>query len=121
MDILTDILAANTGEKGTIFTDMYGRARVNMPLEGGVSLTNDTEILRGTFAKILFDRTQNTEWRFGDQIKAICESSDGVDVGFASGKKEKFDLVVIADGVGSRTRKMVFGDEITFKKLGICT
>lgn len=123
MSLENAILAANTGEKGTIFTDLQGRARISMPLEkDSISPTNDTEILRGSFAQLLYDATaKHTDWRFGDQITQMEEREDGVDVRFQSGKEETFDLVVLADGVGSRTRKLVFPPEdIQFKKIGVC-
>ncbi|WRT63105.1 uncharacterized protein IL334_000008 [Kwoniella shivajii] len=127
MDLESTILAANTGEKGTVLTDVKGNNRLVLPLDQGFSFTNDTEILRGEFARILYEATiKNTEWRFGDQINALEEITGdnandygGVNVEFKSGKKEMFDLVVIADGVGSRTRKLAFsGDEVRFKALG---
>lgn len=117
------ILNANTGEKGTILTDLHGNARIHLPLEkDSLSPTNETEILRGSFAQLLYDSTsRTTSWRFGDQITQMDEREDGVDVTFQSRKRETFDLVVLADGVGSRTRKIAFPPEdITFKKLGIC-
>lgn len=123
MNILSTILASNTGEKGTILTNYKGDVKVNMPLvPGEMSFTNDSEILRGTFAKLLYDIThKNTDWRFNDQITSLNEGEEGVKVGFQSGKEEMFDLVVIADGVGSRTRKLAFpGDQIQVKTLGSC-
>ncbi|KAJ9092644.1 hypothetical protein QFC21_006708 [Naganishia friedmannii] len=135
MNLESAILAANTGEKGSLLTDADGNERASMMLSDGnnFTLTNDTEILRGSFAKLLHDATHaNTEWRFGDQIKSLVEMDQseggnlggggggGVKVGFQSGKEEMFDLVVLADGVGSRTRRLAFqpGD-VEFKKLGI--
>ena len=123
MSLEQPILDANTGEKGTVFTDLQGRARISMPLEpGSVSPTNETEILRGSFAQLLYDATsKTTDWRFGDQIKQVDEHEDRVDIVFQSGKQETFDIVVLADGVGSRTRKLVFPpQDIEFKKLGVC-
>ena len=123
MSLEQAILDANTGEKGTIFTDLQGRARISMPLEkDSISPTNETEILRGSFAQLLYDATSSTtDWRFGDQIERMDERGDSVDVFFQSGKQETFDLVVLADGVGSRTRKLVFPpQDIEFKKLGVC-
>lgn len=123
MNLESAILAANTGENGTIMTDLQGVPRVTMPLSpGSLSPTNETEILRGSFAKLLYDATaQDTDWRFGDQIIEMREHAAGVDVVFQSGKQETFDAVVLADGVGSRTRKMVFPPEdIQFEPLGLC-
>jgi hypothetical protein len=123
MSLESAILDANTGERGSILTDVAGVPRVWMPLEkGGFSPTNETEILRGSFARILYDATRDrTDWRFGDQIGKMVEKDEGVDVQFQNGREETYDLVVLADGVGSRTRKLAFPPEdIEFKNLGIC-
>ena len=127
------IYSANTGEKGTVFTKINGTTRFALPLGEGPSGTNDTEILRGDFAKLLYKATEkNTEWRFGDHISSLKEidgmgrfdekeGNGGVRVVFQSGKAETYDFVVLADGVGSRTRKMVFSPEdVQFKPLGLC-
>ncbi|MFC3434587.1 FAD-dependent monooxygenase [Nocardia seriolae] len=42
------------------------------------------------------------------------QDAEGVTVGFASGRNERYDLVIGADGVHSRTRAMVFGPEEEF-------
>ena len=127
MKLESHILASNTGEKGTILTNVQGKSVVSLPLGEGASPTNETEILRGDFAKLLHNATKSkTEWRFGDQISSLDEFEDngkdgGVRVTFQSGKRETFDLVVLADGVGSRTRKMVFkSDDVKFKPLDLC-
>jgi 2-polyprenyl-6-methoxyphenol hydroxylase-like FAD-dependent oxidoreductase len=52
--------------------------------------------------------------RFNTTIAAIVQSVSGVEVAFNDGTKEKFDLVVGADGVRSTIRSLVFGD--TFLK-----
>ncbi|KAJ9118096.1 hypothetical protein QFC22_003995 [Naganishia vaughanmartiniae] len=123
MGLEAAILAANTGEKGSVLTDVEGNERVLLPMgDDSISPTNETEILRGTFAQLLYDATANhTEWRFGDQITSLNEEAEKcVKVGFQSGKEEMYDLVVLADGVGSRTRKLAFNaDDIEFKRLGI--
>lgn len=92
-------------------------------------MTAELEILRGDLAKVLYDVTKDqTRYIFGDCIAAIKDEIEGgpdwvgrggVEVTFQSGKVEKYDCVVVADGIGSRTRQMVFGDEIKFHPLGM--
>lgn len=96
--------------------------RIGRQEKGGFSPTNETEILRGAFAEILYSATKDrTDWRFGDQIVKLDEGRQGVKVIFQSGKEETIGMVVLADGVGSRTRKLVFPPEdIQFKNLGVC-
>ncbi|MFP5021624.1 FAD-dependent monooxygenase [Pseudonocardia phyllosphaerae] len=57
------------------------------------------------------------EYRFGDHVTALAEHDDaggGVDVTFAGGATERFDLVVGADGAHSGVRALVFGPERDF-------
>jgi len=73
-------------------------------------------------SRILVDAcSDEVDWRFGEQVVATEQDENGVDVELASGGRERFDLVVIAEGVGSRTRKLVFGDEPEERPLGMYT
>lgn len=47
--------------------------------------------------------------------------SRGVVASFEHAPDERFDLVVAADGIGSSTRRLVFGDEPTIRSLGLET
>ena len=58
--------------------------------------------------------------RFGQQISAIDETEVGARVRFADDQSEKFDLVVIAEGATSRSRRLVFGD-VPQRSLGLYT
>lgn len=59
----------------------------------------------------LYDLIKNdVEFRFGKEITSIAQDEYGVDVAFSDGSKDRFDLVIGADGVNSKTRKLVFGE-----------
>lgn len=59
----------------------------------------------------LYDLIQNdVEFRFSKEISSIAQDEYGVDVTFSDSSKDQFDLVIGADGVNSKTRKMVFGE-----------
>ncbi|MCI9873024.1 FAD-binding monooxygenase, partial [Arthrobacter humicola] len=49
------------------------------------------------------------------------QDADGVVVRFERAPEERFTLVVAADGIGSRTRGLVFGDEPQIRSLGLET
>lgn len=107
-----------TGEVGTRFVDDEGRTVAEYPAqqgEGHDGPTAELEILRGDLAQILVDAcADEVTWRFGDSIEAIDQaaSADGgpARVRFASGEEAEFDLVVVAEGVGSATRDLVLGE-----------
>lgn len=118
------IRQANTGEVGTRFVGSDGDAVAEFPAGTGDSdgATAELEILRGELARILVDHSSpDVDYRFGDQITALDDGADGVTVTFASGRVEQFDVVVAADGMGSRTRSLVFGDDPRIKPLGMYT
>ncbi|MEZ0542227.1 FAD-dependent monooxygenase [Fibrella arboris] len=122
MGIESAIRAANTSEVGLQFIGQHGQVVAAFPKEGAISGTRELEILRGDLVSILYDCTkQNVAYRFGDSIVGLEQHPDTVTVTFSSGKKEAFQLVICADGVRSGTRRLVFGNEPTFRYLGLYT
>ncbi|KQQ05931.1 MULTISPECIES: FAD-dependent monooxygenase [unclassified Rathayibacter] len=124
MGIEDDIRAATTGEVGTRFIGRHGQTLAEFPAgtsdSGGA--TAELEILRGDLARLLVDRTaETTEYRFGDRITALDDDGDGVTASFETAPDERFDLVIAADGIGSSTRRLVFGDEPEIRSLGLET
>lgn len=75
------------------------------------SFSCDIEILRGELAGILYDVTKNdVEYIFGEYVKSLEETEKDVTVTFANGLPNKtFDLLVAADGIGSKIRSMITG------------
>ncbi|GHE08417.1 FAD-dependent monooxygenase [Klenkia taihuensis] len=106
-------LAHGTGEQGTVLLGEGGRELARFPAstDDTTGPTAELEILRGRLGQLLFEHTQDdVAYRFGDQIAALDQDPDGVDVTFLSGKEERYDLVVLADGVNSRSRDLVLPD-----------
>lgn len=122
MGIEDTIRAASTGETGTEFVDSRG-TRVAYFAAGesdSGGATAELEILRGQLSRILVDRTQeDTEYVFGNQIVALDEHADGVTVTFAHGQARTFDVVVVAEGLRSRTRSLVFPGTDPVRELGM--
>jgi len=76
--------------------------------------TAELEIRRGDLARILYDAVkERATFHFDDSIAAITQDADGVDITFASGRTRRYDTVVVAEGVGSHTRELVFPGENT--------
>lgn len=75
---------------------------------GGDGPVAEIEILRGALSRIIVEDS-HADYRFGERIEHLTEKGDGVEVAFASGRTEQFDLVIGADGVHSELRSHVFG------------
>src|ERR1700761_5412634 len=109
MGIWDEIQRRQTGKTDTVVLDAAGRQRAVM---SGEFTGGDVEILRGDLAGIMYERTAaNCEYRFGDSVTALTETADGVQVSFEHGPARTFDLVVGADGIHSRVRRLAFGPE----------
>ncbi|MEU4689248.1 FAD-dependent oxidoreductase [Actinoplanes sp. NPDC023714] len=67
-------------------------------------------VFRGDLEAALHDRT-GAEIRFGTTVSAMDQDPSSVRVQLSDGTVEHADLVVGADGVHSRTRSMLFGDD----------
>ncbi|KAK3359653.1 hypothetical protein B0T25DRAFT_533513 [Lasiosphaeria hispida] len=103
-------------EEGMRFVDKSGKSRAFFPAnktgKGPQSFTSEFEIMRGDLCQLMYDATakDHTKYVFGTRIDNFEENQDGtVNVGFSDGTTDQFDLVVGADGVGSRTRKLMLG------------
>jgi 2-polyprenyl-6-methoxyphenol hydroxylase-like FAD-dependent oxidoreductase len=121
MGIEDEVMHSLTGEEGTRYVDQNGHAYAALPrIEGEDGPTAEVEILRGKFAEILVGLVPNSvERRFGDFITALEQDATGVDVHFDSGSEERFDLVLVAEGRSSRTRRVVFADETEYRDFGV--
>ncbi|SEF21052.1 2-polyprenyl-6-methoxyphenol hydroxylase [Amycolatopsis pretoriensis] len=116
MGLLDEVHAASTDMRGAAFVNKRGKEIATLDADTfGFRHGDDTEILRGDLAKILYDATrEHTEYVFGDWITGLDERADGVHVTFAHGAPRRFDLVVGADGLHSGVRALVFGPEEDF-------
>lgn len=89
--------------------------------DGGDGLIAEIEILRGDLSRVLHEDTRDdVEYVFGDRILHLHQDADGVDVAFAGGDRQRFELVIGADGLHSALRGMVFGPHERFvRHLGL--
>lgn len=116
MGLFDRIREKSSHEKGLEFIDGNGRcyARFGVDDSGeGDSLTSDVEILRGELAGVLFDATKrNARYVFGDMVESLDQRDKEVEVTFANGTPTTaFDMVVAADGIGSKIRDITFGKD----------
>lgn len=54
--------------------------------------------------------TADNDIRLGTTVTALSEHAAGVEVVFSDGSRQTFDAVVGADGIASKTRRLLFGD-----------
>jgi 2-polyprenyl-6-methoxyphenol hydroxylase-like FAD-dependent oxidoreductase len=124
-------------ERGMSYVDEHGRIYGRMAMEDfdGEGAIAEIEITRGDLNQVLLDALTEAaadapaegmlDYRYGEHIVELdqdADKADGVDVTFASGRRERFDLVVGADGVHSATRRLAFGAEEQYAKFlgGYC-
>lgn len=119
MGLAERIQARDTGECGQKWLDAAGKVVAVFPKDGFGSLTSDFEILRGDFARVLFDASQGSaEYRFGRFVRGLEETGGGMRVTFDDGATEAFDMVICADGMSSSTRDLVLAQETRLRYLG---
>ena len=105
----------------TFFDEDGARLAAVRPLGYVDGVKRDLELPRGALTAALFSLTRRLDYRFSESISALEDDGEGVNVTFASGVKERFALVIGADGIHSSTRRLAFGDEAQFSRsLGYC-
>ncbi|KAJ3495686.1 hypothetical protein NLG97_g3214 [Lecanicillium saksenae] len=123
MGLLPTVRERSVPEMGTIIVDSKGHENIvqrkfDPECESGVQgKTSSYEIMRRDLIQILYDATKdNVTYRFGlsiDHYRNIEGSEDGdktdkVEVTLSDGSREIYDLLIAADGQGSRIRKQMF-------------
>ncbi|GAA1585660.1 MULTISPECIES: FAD-dependent monooxygenase [Kribbella] len=116
MGLMPGVAERQVHERGLAYVKADGRTSATMHLEAfdGAGPVAEIEILRGDLAELLAAAAGDVEFRYGDSIAALEQDADGVEVSFASGGRQRFDLVIGADGVHSRVRRLAFGPEEEF-------
>lgn len=113
MGIEADVRAANTTEVGMRFLRADGSAAATFPVSPGTDgPTAELEILRGELSRILIERTGPTVYRFGTRIADVVDHGEHVTVTLDDGDTIDADLVVIAEGLYSRSRRFVAATEV---------
>lgn len=121
MGLRDEILAARTKIKRALMIDETGENETEIdPDLIGVREKGDIEIVRGHLCEILLKRCGDIEIIYGDFITDITETHDGILAKFNKTTPRRFDMVIGADGLHSKVRKLVFGEEKKFlRDMGI--
>ncbi|ASG68192.1 oxidoreductase [Francisella halioticida] len=65
-------------------------------------------VKRGDISSVIYNACKGIDIRFGTSIENLEEQKDGITVHLSNNTKEKFDLVIGADGLHSHIRSLVF-------------
>ncbi len=124
MGLVDAVRARNTTETGTVIVDRDGNARSELPSDGPDGATAELEVLRGDFARVILDDLPDgVSIVYGETIQDIDDQAGGrrATVTTDAGRVLDADLVVIAEGVRSRTRDRLFPapGEVDERDLGV--
>lgn len=109
MGLFDAVKAQNTTETGTVIVDRHGAVTAELPSDGPDGSTAELEILRGDLARVIHDHLpRGVEFLYGDTITAVTDGPGPLKVTTAGHRTLSCDLLVIAEGVRSTTRELVF-------------
>ncbi|WP_119153548.1 FAD-dependent oxidoreductase [Caldimonas tepidiphila] len=82
------------------------------PRIAGPDVPGNGGIMRSVLARILAEATRasGTRVHLGCTFTSIEQDAEGVEVGFTDGRRERYDLVIGADGLYSKLRETLFPD-----------
>ncbi|WP_326616333.1 FAD-dependent monooxygenase [Streptomyces decoyicus] len=109
MGIMPQLRAAATEVTGLNFVSDSGHQVGSIPMQ---VMGDSVELPRFDLATILLEAARDkAEFLFEDSIATLHQDAGGVDVAFEHAPPRRFDLVIGADGLHSRTRRLAFGPE----------
>lgn len=113
MNLLASVKEAATLANSLTVVDNNGRRIGWIPTQAS---TDAVEIPRSDLAAIL-SRAASTyaDVRYDESVVSLNDDGHGVDVTFERAAPRRFDLVVGADGLHSRVRRLAFGPESQFR------
>lgn len=112
MGLLDAVRGKLVDEAGVAFVDARGRTKAtimaNTSGQGRQTLTSEYEIMRGDLVRILHDASKDDiEYVFGVSVDGFEQDEQKVVAHFSDGSSGEFDLLVGADGQGSRIRRAI--------------
>ncbi|MEU6480979.1 FAD-dependent monooxygenase [Streptomyces sp. NPDC047017] len=125
MGLLDAVRGKLVDEAGVAFVDARGRAKAtimaNTSGRGRQTLTSEYEIMRGDLVRVLHDASKDdTEYVFGVSVDGFEQDEQKVVPHFSDGSTGEFDLLIGADGQGSRIRRALLPAGFDpYRRLGI--
>jgi 2-polyprenyl-6-methoxyphenol hydroxylase-like FAD-dependent oxidoreductase len=115
MGLLDTIREHLVDEAGVAFVNSKGQPRAtimaNTSGRGRQTLTSEYEIMRGDLVRILYDATKkDVNYVFGTSLESFEQDDEHVAARFSDGSAEEYDVLIGADGQGSRIRRALLPD-----------
>jgi 2-polyprenyl-6-methoxyphenol hydroxylase-like FAD-dependent oxidoreductase len=117
MGLTGEIRALGYQVREVRFVDREGRKRGGFDVDAFVRMTRGryTSVRRSDISGAIYRAIEGeVETIFGDSVAGIEDDGDRVRVRFDHAAEREFDLVVGADGLHSRVRRLAFGPEPDF-------
>lgn len=129
MGLLDVVRGHLVDEPGVSFVNLRGKRiatlMANTSGSGRQSLTSEYEIMRGDLVRVLHEATRDgvaigdgVAYVYGTSVERFEQDDAKIVAHFSDGRTEEFDLLVGADGQGSRIRRALLGCE-PYRRLGI--
>ena len=114
LGILDRFLDQGSAHDGVEITAPDGHVIDTLPTPrvAGPDIPGNGAIMRPVLARILSDKVvaSGTQVRLGQTYESIEPDADGVTVAFSDGSRDRFDLVIGADGLYSKLREWLLPD-----------
>jgi 2-polyprenyl-6-methoxyphenol hydroxylase-like FAD-dependent oxidoreductase len=116
MGLLEAVQVKLVDEQGTAVVDFNGNVKAtimaNKSGQGAQTLTSEYEIMRGDLVRILYEATQGiVHYMFGKTVDSFDQDEKQVTAHFSDGSTGTYDLLVGADGQGSRIRRAILSPD----------
>lgn len=112
LGILDAFLAQGSASDGVHICAPHGPRLSELPTPriAGADVPGGGAIMRPVLARILAEATRasGTQLRLGCTFTAIEQDAERVEVSFTDGQRQRYDLVIGADGLYSKVREAVF-------------
>lgn len=111
--VLDEIRAAGFEHEITGFYDADGELLVEVPKTLGGDVPANCALSRLDLHHILIAAAekQDVKVAYATTMESFTDTGSAVDVEFSDGRRESYDLVTAFDGIGSHTRRTLFGPQ----------
>lgn len=96
------------------FLNPDGKEKSSIPYQSLRNMVQNKHynFMRGELERLLYNRIKaQVDFRFGTTVQSITQRSEEVDVTISDGSSLHCDLLVGADGIHSKVRSLIFGND----------